>query len=456
MPPVSSAVRVAAASSMSAATTRAPSAARARAIAPPRPPPAPPTKARLAFDAEVQLSPPQVHDPTRQRCAALPQQADDREGGDPAGARVLRGNVLDRHRQVGDVDRARSCACSGSPSGRPRSRPRVRSGPIPASASATATLRFAGKPRAASRALPEKTRSGSVRLVERDAAPLDEARRRAPPAACGVVSRTERSRPRPRRRPRRGRARAPVGTVIRPPRSRASSTSSGWSSSAPALRTITSLPAPATASAIAGSSAAGAHSTTRSAEPLELVDRHDGHVDAEVARAPRRPSRGRARRPRRGARRGRRRVAGARARARSRRSRRARSRLRASVHSAVLRRRGLDRGVVLGDLARGREPDPSGRPATCSRARRKLPQAERLPDDERVHGDPADERLLLGLLQHLVDGRRRSAGRSASAGTWWSTIVGTSFTSCGYGTLSSGPPRVCIQTGWSSIGQSSV
>ena len=41
----------------------------------------------------------------------------------------------------------------------------VRSGPIPASASAAATLTFAGKPRAASRAVPEKTRLGSARPV---------------------------------------------------------------------------------------------------------------------------------------------------------------------------------------------------------------------------------------------------------------------------------------------------
>ena len=41
----------------------------------------------------------------------------------------------------------------------------VRSGPMPASASAAATLTLAGKPRAASRALPEKTRLGLVSPV---------------------------------------------------------------------------------------------------------------------------------------------------------------------------------------------------------------------------------------------------------------------------------------------------
>ena len=97
------------------------------------------------------------------RRVALAEHADHGERRDAPRAWVLGRHVLDRHRQVGDVglqhDRVRVL-------GHARVCPDLDLrplGPGPASASATATLRFAGKSRAASRAVPAKTRTGSVR-----------------------------------------------------------------------------------------------------------------------------------------------------------------------------------------------------------------------------------------------------------------------------------------------------
>ena len=61
----------------------------------------------------------------------------------------------------------------------------VRSGPMPASESAAATLTLAGKPAAASRAVPQKTRFGLVEALDRDAVRLEIGR--AGEAARGLA-----------------------------------------------------------------------------------------------------------------------------------------------------------------------------------------------------------------------------------------------------------------------------
>src|SRR5581483_3237235 len=125
----------------------------------------------------------------------------------------------------------------------------VRSGPMPAIASAAATLTLAGKPRAASRAVPEKTRRapasplGGLRVIM-------WTRSISPTAAACTASRP---------------SSAPVGTRMRPPWSRARSTRSKLSSSAPQDSTTTVRPCSSAGSASSRNTAAGAHSTTMSA-----------------------------------------------------------------------------------------------------------------------------------------------------------------------------------------------
>src|SRR5476649_2013711 len=141
----------------------------------------------------------------------------------------------------------------------------VRSGPMPASASAAATLTLAGKPLAASRALPEKTSLGSVMpsisilLATRYGAPT------SPLTGLRVFILTDwisssiaavtAFRP----------SSAPAGTMIWPPHSRASSSRCGAASSAPTLTATKVFPAASTRVATCTKRSAGRHSTTMSA-----------------------------------------------------------------------------------------------------------------------------------------------------------------------------------------------
>ena len=95
-------------------------------------------------------------------------------------------------------------------------------------------------------------------------------------------------------------------------------------------------------------------------------------------------------------------------------------------------RRRLDLRVVVGDRARAWSSQTPGQPDEVLDGGAEPPEPERLADDEAVHGDAADERLLLGLLDHLVEvvddhlcervrrsrgGARSSERRSPRAGT---------------------------------------
>ena len=205
-----------------------------------------------------------------------------RECRDPASFRVLRRDVLDRHREAGgiclDLDRM-TVACS---SGSAQISTIVRSGPMPANDKAAATLTFAGKPTAASRALPLKIKSGRSRPSS--VIPL-ASRNGAPTSTCGgflVVSRTERIVPSAAAATASSPIRAPVGTRICPPVARASSISSTLRSSAPALSTITRLPA-ASIGRQMSSRIRGRRSLHRQIRVLRKTrQRQDGAVDALV------------------------------------------------------------------------------------------------------------------------------------------------------------------------------
>ena len=120
----------------------------------------------------------------RQRARQLFQSGDDRERRQPAGARVFgRRHVLDLHRQAGgfglDLDAVNVAVTVGSA----QISIVVRSGPIPARASAAATLTFAGKPRAASRAVPRKDAFGLGQSGNADAVLFEIGRARKAAAA---------------------------------------------------------------------------------------------------------------------------------------------------------------------------------------------------------------------------------------------------------------------------------
>src|SRR5439155_17311851 len=63
----------------------------------------------------------------------------------------------------------------------------------------------------------------------------------------------------------------------------------------------------------------------------------------------------------------------------------------------------LRRGEMLGDLAGGREPDAVRRRAHVLQRAPQMRQPERLADDERMNRNAEDQRLLFGLLEHLVE-----------------------------------------------------
>src|SRR3954454_8610164 len=136
---------------------------------------------------------------------------------------------------------------------------------MPASASAATTLTLAGKPAAASRAVPENTSFASfspsteMPFFTRCGAPA------RPFGGFRVVMRTELTVPSATAATASSPRRPPLGTTMRPPCCLASSMSSGRGNSAPHESTITCLPTLSIGRQISSSTAAGAHSTARSA-----------------------------------------------------------------------------------------------------------------------------------------------------------------------------------------------
>ena len=147
----------------------------------------------------------------------------------------------------------------------------VFSGPTPANASATTTFRFAGKPLAASLALPENTFSGSVKpsteilFSIKCGAPFNPnggllvtilTENISPSAAATIASRP---------------INAPVGTMMVPPVVLASSINSGLNKIAPTDKTIAFFLARKNGAMMSPNNSAGAHSTTTSASGSNSV-----------------------------------------------------------------------------------------------------------------------------------------------------------------------------------------